>query len=677
MSNKKNIPTKRNPWAWIPTLYFAQGLPYVAVMTISVIMYKRLGMSNTDIALYTGWLGLPWVIKPFWSPFVDIIKTKRWWVLIMQWVIAIALAGIAFTIPTSWWVQLTFAVFMLMGFASATHDIAADGFYMLALTEHEQSLFVGIRSTFYRIATVVGQGLLVILAGVVEMNSGLEPVRIDITANPDAAAVVAEMPTISESDINASGEIHFITSETKINTSVKAPTDAILGDSTIAFANYNKAISDSINKTNTANGLYIPDPKFTKEDKLIYQGNTDFKLDSASWQKDHFVYYGKDVNGSVISTLDDKLSKKEEEKTGFENWIATTFPDKFKEKKTNDKASNFAIVAVRLNKQPKAGEEYILNIANDKGSTDIKATQTRFVFNDKNWDKPAYIHFSIDNKIKEEVSSSFIGTSGNIPIAWALVFVVLSIFFLIIALYHTWAMPKPAVDANQEKKTAKEIVFGFLDTFKTFFTKFPVWQTVAAILFMLFYRFPEAQLTKIIMPFLVDPLDKGGLALSTSEVGIVYGTVGIIGLTIGGIIGGILAAKGGLKRWLHPMAWSMSLTCLTFIYLSFTQDQSFLTINICVFIEQFGYGFGFTAYMLYLIYYSEGKYKTAHYAICTGFMALSMMMGMIAGWLEDLIGYQNFFIWTMICCLFTIGAALIIKVDPSFGLKEKSEESES
>lgn len=677
MSNKKNIPTKRNPWAWIPTLYFAQGLPYVAVMTISVIMYKRLGMSNTDIALYTGWLGLPWVIKPFWSPFVDIIKTKRWWVLIMQWVIAIALASIAFTIPTSWWVQLTFAVFMLMGFASATHDIAADGFYMLALTEHEQSLFVGIRSTFYRIATVVGQGLLVILAGVVEMNSGLEPVRIDITANPDEAAIVAEIPTISEKDINSSDEIHFVTSATTIKTSVKTPTNAQMGDSTMVFTDYNKAISDSINKTNIANGFYIPDPKFTKEDKLVYQENTDFKLDSTSWQKDHFVYYGKDSNGAAITALEDKLAKKEEEKTGFENWIASTFPDKFKEKKTDDKTANFAIVAVRLNKQPKPGEEYVLNIANDKGSTDIKATQTRFVFNDKNWDKPAYIHFSIDNKIKEEVSSSFIGTSGNIPLAWALVFVVLSVFFLIIALYHTWAMPKPAVDTNQEKKTSKEIVFGFLDTFKTFFTKFPVWQTVAAILFMLFYRFPEAQLTKIIMPFLVDPLDKGGLALSTSEVGIVYGTVGIIGLTIGGIIGGILAAKGGLKKWLHPMAWSMSLTCLTFIYLSFTQDQSFLTINICVFIEQFGYGFGFTAYMLYLIYYSEGKYKTAHYAICTGFMALSMMMGMIAGWLEDLIGYQNFFIWTMICCLFTIGAALIIKVDPSFGLKEKSEESKS
>ena len=184
---------KTNPWAWIPTLYFAQGLPYVAVMTISVIMYKRLGMSNTDIALYTGWLGLPWVIKPFWSPFVDIIKTKRWWTLAMQWIVAVALAGIAFTIPTEFYVQFTFAIFMLMGFASATHDIAADGFYMLALSEHEQSLYVGIRSTFYRIATVMGQGILVILAGVIEMNSGLEPIKIQVVADPSepvAAAVV-------------------------------------------------------------------------------------------------------------------------------------------------------------------------------------------------------------------------------------------------------------------------------------------------------------------------------------------------------------------------------------------------------------------------------------------------------------------------------------------------------
>ena len=187
--------SKRNPWAWIPTLYFAQGLPYVAVMTISVIMYKRLGISNTDIALYTGWLYLPWVIKPFWSPFVDIIRTKRW--TTMQWIITFALAGIAFTIPTPFFFRLTAAIFWLVGFTSATHDIAADGFYMLALTEHEQSLYVGIRSTFYRIATVAGQGLLVIVAGLIETNSGLEPLRISVDADPAVEWTTPDMTAIS------------------------------------------------------------------------------------------------------------------------------------------------------------------------------------------------------------------------------------------------------------------------------------------------------------------------------------------------------------------------------------------------------------------------------------------------------------------------------------------------
>ena len=157
--------SKKSPWAWVPTLYFAEGLPYVAVMTISLIMYKRLGLSNTDITLYTSWLYLPWVIKPLWSPFIDIIKTKRWWIISMQLLIGAALGGVAFTIPGPYWLQGSLAFFWLMAFSSATHDIAADGFYMLGLKEHDQAYFVGIRSTFYRIATIVGQGLLVMLAG--------------------------------------------------------------------------------------------------------------------------------------------------------------------------------------------------------------------------------------------------------------------------------------------------------------------------------------------------------------------------------------------------------------------------------------------------------------------------------------------------------------------------------
>ncbi|MBD5354424.1 MAG: AmpG family muropeptide MFS transporter [Bacteroides sp.] len=425
-----NTPQKssRNPWAWIPTLYFAQGLPYVAVMTISVIMYKRLGLSNTDIALYTGWLYLPWVIKPFWSPFIDIISTKRRWVVTMQWLIGAAFAGIAFALPTPFFFSLTLAVFWLVGFTSATHDIAADGYYMLALTEHQQSLYVGIRSTFYRVATVAGQGLLVILAGMIE-------------------------------------------------------------DST-----------------------------------------------------------------------------------------------------------------------------------------------------------------------------------GDIPFAWAVVFGILSALFLLFALYHSWALPKVEHPANRSLNTAKAVWDEFVAVFAEFFRKK---QVGVAIIFMLLYRLPEAQLVKLINPFLLDPTAAGGLGLSTGQVGMVYGTVGIIGLTLGGIIGGIVAARRGLKFWLRPMAWSMSLTCLTFVYLSFAVAPSLTVINACVFVEQFGYGFGFTAYMLYLIYFSEGRHRTAHYSICTGFMALGMMLpGMAAGWIQETMGYQNFFLWTMVCCAATIGVTYLIKIDPSFGLKK-------
>lgn len=421
---------KRNPWSWIPSLYMAESLPYVAVMTISVIMYKCLGISNTDIAFYTGWLYLPWVIKPFWSPFVDLIKTKRWWTVTMQFLIAIAFACIAFSLPTSFFFQFTLAAFWLVAFTSATHDIAADGYYMHALDDHEQSLYVGIRSTFYRIATVAGQGLLVILAGFLEEKS------------------------------------------------------------------------------------------------------------------------------------------------------------------------------------------------------------------------------------------------GNIPFAWSVTFFCLSALFFLAALYHQYILPRPATDHAAVEITAGSVVKDFLDTFKSFFTKR---NALIAMLFMLLYRLPEAQLVKMITPFMLDPVDKGGLGLTTSDVGFVYGTVGIIGLTIGGILGGIAASHGGLKRWLWPMVCAITLPDLVYVYLSYAQPDNMLVINSCVFIEQFGYGFGFTAYMLYLIYFSEGSHKTAHYAICTGFMALGMMLpGMVAGKLQETIGYQHFFVWTIICCLATFVITAFLKIDPEFGKKNRT-----
>ena len=418
---------RTSPWAWIPTLYFAQGLPYVAVMTISVIMYKRLGISNADLAFYTGWLSLPWVIKPLWSPFIDLIKTKRWWITTMQLLIGAGLAGIAFTVPTSYFFQLTLAVFWLLAFSSATHDIAADGFYMLGLSSHEQALFVGIRSTFYRIATIAGQGLLIMLAGRLETST------------------------------------------------------------------------------------------------------------------------------------------------------------------------------------------------------------------------------------------------QNIPFAWSITFMVLSGVFLALWGYHKFVLPRPHSDASAHQVSTSTLMHEFWATFVSFFRKE---QAGIAILFMLLYRLPEAQLAKMSIPFLIDPIEQGGLGLTTEQIGWVQGTVGIIGLTLGGILGGIAVSHGGLKRWLWPMVWAISLPDIVYVYLSYVQPESLLLVNTCIFIEQFGYGFGFTAYMLYLIYFANGEHKTAHYAICTAFMALGMMIpGMVAGWLQETMGYQHFFIWIMACTMATFGVTALLKIDPNFGKK--------
>lgn len=411
----------KNPWSWIPTLYFAEGLPYVLVMTVSVIMYKNLGISNTEIAFYTSWLYLPWVIKPFWSPFVDLLKTKRWWITTMQLLIGAGLAGIAFFLPTSFFFQATLAVFWLMAFSSATHDIAADGFYMLALNESEQSLFVGIRNIFYRIATITGQGLLIVLAGMLE------------------------------------------------------------------------------------------------------------------------------------------------------KW------------------------------------------------------------------------------------------TGNIPYAWSLVFFVCAGLFIAIGLYHTYQLPKPTTDKGASLGSLGNL-------FKTFFQKKGI---VLSLAFILLYRLGEAQLAKLASPFLLDSPEMGGLNLSTEQVGIIYGTIGVIALLLGGIVGGIVASKHGLKKWLWYMVAAMNVPNLVYVYLAFVQPENFWVISSCVAIEQLGYGFGFTAFMLYLIYVAQGPYQTAHYAICTGFMALGMMLpGMIAGWLQELMGYDWFFVWVCLCTIPGIILAGFLPIPKDFGKKK-------
>ena len=430
----KNMKEK-NPWLWIPTLYFAEGIPYFLVNNISVVMFKNMGMPNGMLALYTSLLYLPWVIKPLWSPFVDIIKSKRWWIIAMQILMSCAMLMLPFLLPEGDGASFkdmpmfyaTLAAFWVTAFASATHDIAADGFYMHGLSEHKQAEFVGIRSTFYRLSSIFGQGVLVALAG----------------------------------------------------------------------------------------------------------------------------------------------------------WLET---------RTSD------------------------------------------------------VHF-----------------------AWKFTLILSAAIFAAVTIYHTWSLPRPQSDKMSQNRTAGEILKEFARTFVTFFKKKYVG---IAMLFMLLYRLPEAFLVKMMNPFLLDSIDAGGLGLSTEAVGIVYGTVGVAALTAGGILGGIAASRWGLKRSLWPMAMSLTLPCLSFVFLAAFQPQNIWLISTCVALDQFGYGFGFTAYMLYLIYFSEGEFKTAHYSLCTAFMALSMMLpGLVAGYLQEAVGYTTFFIFVMVCCLVTVAVTSMLKVEPEYGKK--------
>jgi PAT family beta-lactamase induction signal transducer AmpG len=608
------VSKKRTPWTWVPSLYLAEGLPYVAVNIVSVIMYKRMGISNADIALYTSMLYLPWVIKPIWSPLVDMLKTKRWWIVITQLVLAIGFACIALTIPASLFFKITLAFFWLLAFGSATHDIAADGFYMLGLNTNQQAKYVGIRSTFYRIATITGQGLLVILAGFLESSSGREPVSVFIEASPEYSKTIFHLPEAIEYK-NGGDEMHFVLGVDSLQ---------------ITTQTYDKDsldyLLDSVRVSNLRYGFV------TEEDK---------KEKSKGWWS---------------SQVSDPLGK----------WIRDNFGEEISS--TAEVSGSVAVVPLRLSMKPVPGEKIVLNTALKKGDKSIALIQgDHLVFNETNWDKPAYMVFQADSKLSSYTSVDYEGLSGNIPMAWSVTFFVLAGLFFVLSFYHRIILPRPDSDKPHDDIKPSVVLREFGETFASFFKK-P--QVGIALFFMLTFRFAEAQLLKLINPFLLDPIDKGGLGLTTGEVGFVYGTVGIIGLTLGGIIGGLAAAWGGLKKWVWPMTLSMLLTAATFLYLSFSQTDNMLIINICVFIEQFGYGFGFTAYMLYLIYFSDGNYKTAHYAICTGFMALGMMLpGMFAGWLQEQLGYNHFFLWVMICSVVPLIAVALLRIDPEFGKK--------
>ncbi len=416
---------RNSPWSWVPSLYVAEGIPYAMAMTVSVVLYKRLGISNTDIAFYTSWLYLPWVIKPLWSPFVDLFMTKHYWILLTQLLIGASLACVAFTIPAARFFQYTLAFFWLMAFGSATHDTAADGFYMLGLPEDLQAAFIGVRTIFYRIAMVASQGGLVFFAGYLE----------------------------------------------------------------------------------------------------------------------------------------------------------------------------------------KSGH--------------------------------------------------------GIPAAWSITFFVAAGAFAALFLYHLFILPYPVADRPARRHASTSLGREFLHIFGLFFRKKNI---IAILAFFLLYRLAESQLFKMIAPFLLDSRSVGGLGLNTQDVGIIYGTVGLVALLLGGLLGGYAIYRKGLKFWIWIMVCAMHLPDLVFVYLSQAMPENFYLVSLAVAVEQFGYGFGFSAYTMFMIMVSEGEYKTVHYAICTGIMALGMMLpAMASGWLQELMGYQNFFLWVMAATIPGFIVVALVKINPDFG----------
>lgn len=620
--NKSTQKGKVNAWRWVPSLYFAEGIPYVLVMTLSVIFYKRMGVSNADIALYTSWLYLPWVIKPLWSPIIDLLKTKRYWIVIMQLVIGAGLAGVALTIPVPNFFKYTLAFFWLLAFSSATHDIAADGFYMLALSKHDQAFFVGIRSTFYRIAMLTGQGLLVILAGFFEARTGLPPVDVNVYALSEQS-INADLEQIQRKSTADTSDLYFISlEEVRIST----------GNIDLELAN---EFIDKADSLNIVHGFYAA------EESIDKQGET-----SSWWQKK--------VSGPLAKSLSKRFGEQ-------------------KDTEVESMAGNIGYTFFYLNKEPDEHQNVVLNFSQTTGDKSIQLVRDyRYIFNRDNWNTPAIAVFQLDPKLNKATSAGFTGLSGNITLAWNIVFFVIAGIFIAFFLYHRIVLPRP--DSDKGMATSETNFFReFISTFVLFFKRREIG---VILLFLLVYRLGESQLVKLASPFLLDSREAKGLGLTTGDLGLIYGTIGMISLTLGGILGGVVASAKGLKYWLWWMVLAMNLPNLVYVFLSWSMPDSLWIVGASVGVEQFGYGFGFTAYMLYMIYISEGKHKTAHFAIATGFMALGMMIpGMLSGWLQEIIGYQNFFIWVMIC---TIPAFVIIpflKIDPEFGRKKSEENS--
>jgi len=602
---------QRSPWAWIPSLYFIEGVPYVIVMTVSVILYKRLGLNNTEIAVYTSWLYLPWVIKPFWSPLVEIVRTKRFWIVIMQLLVGAGLAGVAFTIPAQNYVQYTLAFFWFEAFSSATHDIAADGFYILELDEGKQSFFNGIRSTFYRLAMIAGQGLIVILAGSLETYTGLPERSLVVRATANLGAM--HYPSIVPEHAGIEGELGIVLYHNELN--------IFLNDTTSHFA-------DSL------------------------------------------------INFAKTQNISNRFCKKEEEKAVEKTWLQKKldeiFADYIKKKNPKSEFKGHRVPCVGLtylflSSSPKG--KMVVDLIAEEENTGIKLVEgAKFTFDETNWNKPAFIVFQNDINLDAPTKVRYRIKTSNVPVAWQITFGILTALLVFSFVYHSKFLPFPNKDKTSTTPPS-QVISEFWVTFSSFFKKEKIW---VVITFLLVYRLGESQLVKISTPFLLDNRTEGGLGLSTTNIGFIYGTMGVLAMTLGGILGGIVVSKDGLKRWLWWMLVAINVPNTVYVVMAYFQPQSIPFITSMVALEQFGYGFGFTAYIVYLIRVARGESETAHYAFGTGLMALGMMVpGMFSGYLQQLFGYTNFFVWVVISTIPSFVLAYFIPLETDFGKKNK------
>ena len=466
---------------------------------------------------------------------------------------------------------------------------------------------------------IFGQGLLVILAGLIQSNTGLPTAKFTIVAEPKAA-LIETMPADSAKNFGKqTGKPNVVVEPVRLRI---APQPRPMAEVAALLA--------EVKSRNTTNRFF----RAQQSTSAVSQKRT-----TNSWW-----------TRSVSSPLEHFLRQHHGRDTAAKS----------------DAAGNIGIVSLRLTEPP--GREIVVTPAFGSGDKSVSLAEgSRLVFDDTNWDKPALAVIQLDPRLKTGTSATFEIRSGNIPLSWSVTFFVLVGLFVLFGLWHKFILPYPVNDKPGDTQNIPAFIKEFFKTFGAFFRKPKI---IVLLLFLLLYRFGEAQLMKMVTPFLLDAREVGGLGLTTGQVGWVYGTIGIMALTCGGLLGGMVASRHGLKSWLWPMVLVIHLPDAVFIYLAHAQPDSLTTISIAVAIEQFGYGFGFTAYMLYMIYIARGAHPTAHYAICTGFMALGMMLpGMWSGWLQEIIGYQHFFVWVILATIPSFLVVLLIPLEREFGRK--------